>query len=124
MNSARLPIRRAAFCALALLVTCGSALAGLGTITAANRKCVAISTPAGYVLLRGYVNAPVGTQVEGPFDTFGVVPIFDRDGNDLTGGTTTAFDENGNQVDETAYLEDFNLTGDGLRTKWSYLCES
>ena len=49
--------------------------------------------------------------------------IFDRNGRDLTGGTARAFDENGNEVDETASIEDFGLSGDALRTKWSLLCE-
>ena len=69
-----------AFAALAGLMPLGPAHAGKGTISAVNRKCVSISTPAGFVLVRGWINAPVGTTVEGPFDVFGRVPIFDQDG--------------------------------------------
>lgn len=113
-----------AFAALAGLMPLGPAHAAKGTISAVNRKCVSISTPAGFVLVRGWINAPVGTTVEGPFDVFGRVPIFDQDGKDLTGGVDRAYDENGNEVDESAYIEDFGLSADGLRTKWSYMCES
>ena len=113
-----------AFAALAGLMPLGPAHAAKGTISAVNRKCVSISTPAGFVLVRGWINAPVGTTVEGPFDVFGRVPIFDQDGKDLTGGVDRAYDENGNEVDESAYIEDFGLTADGLRTKWGYMCES
>ena len=98
--------------------------ASTGFISAANRKCVAITTKAGYVLVRGSISAPIGSQVEGPFDTFGTASIFDLQGNDLTGGTVRGYDENGNLVDETAVIEDYGLSGDGLRTKWAYLCEN
>ena len=98
--------------------------ASTGFISAANRKCVAITTKAGYVLVRGSISAPIGSQVEGPFDTFGPASIFDLQGNDLTGGTVRGYDENGNLVDETAVIEDYGLSGDGLRTKWAYLCEN
>ena len=27
-------------------------------------------------------------------------------------------------ADETAVIEDYGLSGDGLRTKWAYLCEN
>ena len=74
------------------------AQASTGFISAVNRKCVAITTKAGYVLVRGSINAPIGSQVEG-------------------------YDENGNLVDETALIEDYGLSGDGLRTKWAYMCE-
>lgn len=98
--------------------------AATGFISAANRKCVAITTKEGFVLVRGSISAPIGSQVEGPFDTFGPVSIFDLQGNDLTGGTVRGYDENGNLVDETALIEDYGLSGDGLRTKWGYLCEN
>ena len=98
--------------------------AGTGFISAVNRKCVAITTQQGYVLVRGSINAPPGSQVEGPFETFGPVSIFDLQGNDLTGGTVRGYDENGNLVDETAMIEDYGLSGDGLRTKWAYMCEN
>lgn len=99
------------------------AQASTGFISAVNRKCVAITTKAGYVLVRGSINAPIGSQVEGPFDSFGPASIYDLQGNDLTGGTTRGYDENGNLVDETALIEDYGLSGDGLRTKWAYMCE-
>ena len=123
----RTPSRLAALgaaAALTALLLPAPAHAGKGMISAVNRKCVSIATPAGFVLVRGVINAPVGTTVEGPFDTFGAVPIFDRDGNDLTGGTVRAYDENGNEVDDSAFIEDYGLTADGLRTKWGYMCES
>ncbi len=100
------------------------AQAATGFISAANRKCVAITTKDGFVLVRGSISAPVGSQVEGPFDTFGPTSIFDLQGNDLTGGTVRGYDENGNLVDETALIEDYGLSSDGLRTKWAYMCEN
>jgi hypothetical protein len=123
----RTPSKLMASCALTVLfglVLPVPGQAGTGFISAANRKCVAITTQAGFVLVRGSVSAPLGSQVEGPFETFGPVSIFDRDGNDLTGGTVRGYDENGNLVDETATIEDYGLTGDALRTKWSYMCEN
>ena len=62
--------------------------------------------------------------LQSDIDTFGAVPIFDQDGHDLTGGTARAYDENGNEVDDSAFIEDYGLTADGLRTKWGYMCES
>ena len=109
---------------LVCLVWPAPAHASTGFISAANRKCVAITTKAGYVLVRGSISAPIGSQVEGPFDSFGPASIYDLQGNDLTGGTVRGYDENGNLVDETAVIEDYGLSGDGLRTKWAYMCEN
>ncbi len=122
----RKPSKPAAACVAAGLIGllgAAPAHAEIGVISQANRKCFSITTPSGFVLVRGWINAPLGATVEGPFNVFGPVPIFDRNGNDLTGGTTRAFDENGNEVDQSAYIEDFGLTDDGLRTKWSFMCE-
>ena len=94
-----------------------------GVISQVNRKCFSISTPSGLVLVRGSINLPAGAAVEGPFNSFGAVPIFDRSGRDVTGGTTRAFDENGNEVDESAFIEDFGLSDAALSEKWSYMCE-
>ena len=114
----------AALSVLACLGWPAAAHASTGFISAANRKCVAITTKAGYVLVRGSISAPIGSQVEGPFDSFGPASIYDLQGNDLTGGTVRGYDENGNLVDETAVIEDYGLSGDGLRTKWAYMCEN
>lgn len=114
----------AALFVMAFLASPAPAHASTGFISAANRKCVAITTKAGYVLVRGSISAPVGSQVEGPFDSFGPASIYDLQGNDLTGGTVRGYDENGNLVDETALIEDYGLSGDGLRTKWAYMCEN
>jgi hypothetical protein len=116
----------AAVCAvisLTGLIYSGHARAEKGVISQVNRKCFSIATPSGFVLVRGSIGAPVGATVEGPLNTFGAVPIFDRSGVDLTGGTARTFDENGNEVDESAYIEDFGLTDAGLRDKWSFMCE-
>lgn len=116
----------AAICAATGLIglfVSGPAHAEKGVISQASSACFSIATPSGLVLVRGVIRAPVGATVEGPFNVFGPVPIFDRNGNDLTGGTARAFDENGNEVDETAFIEDFGLSEDALRTKWAFMCE-
>jgi hypothetical protein len=59
----------------------------------------------------------------GEFNAFGTVDIFDQGGNNVTGGDVRAFDENGNLVDKSAYIEDYGLTESGMRTKWSFMCE-
>ena len=99
------------------------AFAEKGIISQVNRKCFSISAPSGLVLVRGSINLPAGAEVEGPFNSFGPASIFDRTGRDVTGGTNRTFDENGNEVDESAFIEDFGLSDAGLSEKWSFICE-
>lgn len=112
----------------AIVALLGSLTSGLvhadkGVIAQANNRCFVISTSSGFVLARGAISVPPGAVVMGEFSAFGTVDIFDQGGNNVTGGDVRAFDENGNLVDKSAYIEDFGLTESGMRTKWSFMCE-